>query len=203
MSPHTHPRQDSLSSPYFHPSLTRRQSTVLHQMMSEIHMTPRRVLPPNTYDVDDAIDKMGMGRIQWFLFCILGLIAFAYAMEVMVVAFLLPILQNEFGVSPLETTLVPMASIIGSFCGATALGKLSDIFGRRLPILIGVTCTAIAGLVSALCHDIVEEAIARFFVGFFMKIGVVAVTLFAEFLPTAYRGKILILQSAFWTLGNR
>ena len=77
--------------------------------------------PPNEYDVDDAIDEMGMGRVQWFLFGILGLVSFAYAMEVMVVAFLLPILQADLGVSPLETTLVPMASIIGSFVGAIRL----------------------------------------------------------------------------------
>eukprot|EP01084_Bolivina_argentea_P041279 76168_1 len=42
---------------------------------------------------------------------------------------------------------------------------------------------------------------ARFFVGFFMKCGVVAITLFAEFLPTKNRGKILILCQAFWTFG--
>merc|ERR1719474_185148 len=158
-------------------------------------------LQDDEYDVDEAIDKIGLGRVQWFLFCILGLLSFAYALEVMVVAFLLPILVTEFGVTPLETTTVPMAAIIGAFIGAFTLGKLSDQFGRKLIIVIGVCCTAIAGLASALCDDIVEESIARFFVGFFMKVGVVALTLFAEFLPNRYRGRILILQGGFWTLG--
>ena len=122
-------------------------------------------------------------------------------MEVMLVAFLLPILQKDFNVSQLESTEVPLFAICGAFVGAFVLSMLSDRFGRRRLIIFGVVCTAIAAMVSAFAQNLWQENIARFFVGFFMKIGVVALTLFAELLPTAHRGKVLILQSAFWTFG--
>ena len=182
----------------FHgPTLTRAKS-----LLENIYIPARRIeFGDNEYDVDSAIDIMGMGKYQWYLFFIMGIISLSYSAEVMLLAFLLPIFQNEFNVSGLQSTLVPLASIIGAFIGAFVLSQLSDQFGRRWIIIIGVILTAIFGIISAFASNIYTESIFRFFVGFFMKIGVVAITLLAEFLPTINRGKILMAFGIFWTIG--
>ena len=58
--------------PLFTPRLVRHRSSVFHQMVNEVYLRPKQMLPPNQYDVDDAIDHIGMGQVQWFLFAILS-----------------------------------------------------------------------------------------------------------------------------------
>jgi len=159
------------------------------------------ILPSQQYSVSDAINAVGMGRFQWLLFAVTGLIFGAYAMEIMLVAFLLPVLQREWNISRTASTMIPLSAICGSFFGAFVLSLCADKFGRRRVIIGGVFGTAIAALISAFAVNIWQESVARFFVGFFAKINVVALTLFAEWLPTAQSGKLLMLQSIWWSVG--
>ena len=126
------------------------------------YLPPPEPAETGYYTVNDAINEMGMGKFQWFLWFILGLLSCAYAMEVMLVAILLPVFQKHFKITPVESTLVPLASIIGAFVGAFVLSLLSDKYGRRKIIIVGVLCTAISAMVSAFATDIWQESIARY-----------------------------------------
>lgn len=185
---------------YVGPTLLRATS-----LLQDIHMPQRRNIEDNMnnemYDVEQAIDIIGFGRYQVYLFIITGLIFMSYAVELMAIPFLLPIFQKEFEITALESAMVPLSSIIGAFIGASVLSILSDKYGRKWIIIIGVLLTAISAVISAFATNIYFESAARFFVGFFSKISVVAITILAEFLPTKYRGKILMLSGIFWSLG--
>ena len=106
---------------------------------------------------------------------------------------------------------------LGMLLGATSLAVLSDKYGRRKVIIGGVICTCLFGILSGFAPNLGWMCFFRFGVGFFMTVGSVAFTLFAELIPTEKdpmdsnkkrsssnlltRGKLLILQGIFWSCG--
>ena len=177
------------------------------------------------WSVDKAIYEIGCGKFQYYIFGITGIIWAADAMEMMLLAFLLPELQKEWKLSGPQSSLIGVSVFIGMLLGATSLATLSDKYGRKPIITIGTTSTAIFGVLSGIAPNLGWMVFFRFGVGFFMTAGCVAYTLFAEFIPTendpyqnikhpernlknkhrikgfVTRGKLLILQGVFWSAG--
>lgn len=175
------------------------------------------------WTVDKAIYEIGCGRFQYYIFAITGIIWAADAMEMMLLAFLLPELQKDWKISGAESSLIGVSVFIGMLLGATSLAVLSDKYGRKKIITVGTLSTAIFGVLSGLAPNLGWMVLFRFGVGFFMTAGCVAYTLFAEFIPTEKdpylkyknsnltnpnrlkgvmtRGKLLITQGVFWSAG--
>eukprot|EP01083_Nonionella_stella_P003175 9057_1 len=186
---------------------------------------PQSPTPP-PWTVDKAIYEIGCGTFQYRIFAITGVVWAADSMEMMLLAFLLPVLQKEWDLSGRLSSFIGVSVFIGMLLGATTLAILSDIYGRKRIIFIGNLCTAIFGVLSGLAPNLAWMVVFRFGVGFFMTTGCVAYTLFAEFIPTEHdpldatpndhvrvaleatnskgfmtRGKLLILQGIFWSAG--
>lgn len=89
----------------------------------------------------------------------------ADGMDVLVVSFIAPSLQNEWGVSPAELAIVFSTGLAGMALGGLGLAPMADRFGRRRMVALAMALMALAMAVSSLTHSVMELAIVRFFIG--------------------------------------
>lgn len=89
----------------------------------------------------------------------------ADGMDVLVVSFIAPSLQNEWGVSPAELAIVFSTGLAGMALGGLGLAPMADRFGRRRMVALAMALMAVAMAVSSLTHSVMELAIVRFFIG--------------------------------------
>lgn len=81
---------------------------------------------------------------------------------------ILPVLQDEFGVTPVQVSLTVSAVILGIVLSNLFFGFLSDRLSIHPIILVGGICVAAGGFVSALTHDFRVLVAARLFQGIFI-----------------------------------
>ncbi|WP_260153967.1 MFS transporter [Cupriavidus alkaliphilus] len=157
--------------------------------------------PPIT--IEQGIRAAGVGRFQYRLFVIFGLVWLADAMQVLSIGFTAPSIAATFGI-PVPTALqTGTMFFVGMLIGAFVFGRLADRIGRRPVLMMAVVIDAICGVASAFAPDFQWLLLLRFLTG----IGVggtlpVDYTMMAEFLPSDRRGRWLVLLESFWAVGT-
>jgi len=156
-----------------------------------------------TLTLDQAVEQAGMGRFQRRLMVICGLGWAADAMEVLLIAFVLPAVGEEWGLSNAQKGLLGTAIFLGMLAGAWFWGRLSDLKGRKIGFVGTVAVDSVFGLLSALSPSfpflLGLRALTGFGVGGTLPVDY---SIFAEYLPTRNRGRYLVLLEAFWALGS-
>lgn len=158
---------------------------------------------PAGISVDAAIEQIGVGRFQWRLLFVNGLVWAADAMEVLIIGFVLPAVVALWGLSPAQAGLVGAATFAGMFVGAWGWGAAADRIGRRKVFLLTVLLDAAFGLLSALSPNLWVLIALRFLTG--TAIGgtlPVDYAVMAEFLPAKDRGRFLVYLESFWAVGT-
>lgn len=156
-----------------------------------------------TLTYDQAIEQIGYGRFQRKLMWICGLGWAADAMEVLLIAFALPAIGEEWGLSNAQKGLLGTAIFLGMLVGAWGWGFLSDRIGRKVGFISTVAIDSVFGLLSAFSPSFGWLLLLRALTG----VGVggtlpVDYSIFAEYLPAKKRGRYLVLLEAFWALGT-
>ncbi len=167
------------------------------------YLTPaHRDTSPIT-SVDDAIERIGVGRFQWRLLLVNGLTWAADAMEVLLVGFILPSLIRNWELTGKQAALVGTATFAGMFLGAWFWGMLGDRIGRRSVFLWTVFQTGLFGTLAAFSPNLWTLVALRFLTGTAMG-GTLPVdyAIMAEYLPTKDRGRFLVYLESFWAVGT-
>lgn len=156
-----------------------------------------------TATVEQGIQAAGVGRFQYRLFVIFGLVWLADAMQVLAIGFSVPSITSTFEVTVPEALQTGTFFFIGMLIGAFFFGRLADRIGRRPVLMMSVVLDAIFGVASAFAPDLHWLIFLRFMTG----IGVggtlpVDYTMMAEFLPAARRGRWLVSLEGFWGIGT-
>ncbi len=153
--------------------------------------------------VDQAIERIGLGRFQWRLFGINGLVWASDAMEIIAIGFVIPSIITTFGLPRSEAGLVGSLFFLGMLVGAWGFGALADVLGRRTVFLVTIAMNAVFALLSAVAPSFGLLLAARFLVGAAVG-GTLPVdyALTAEYLPKARRGRFLVYLESFWALGT-
>ncbi|OVA19338.1 General substrate transporter [Macleaya cordata] len=155
-----------------------------------------------TFTVDEALAKMGFGTFQGLVLAYAGMGWVAEAMEMMLLSFVGPAVQSEWGLSSHEESLITSVVFAGMLVGAYSWGIVSDNHGRRQGFLITAIFTFSAGFLSALAPNFSSLIVLRCLVGVGLGGGPVLSSWFLEFIPAANRGTWMVIFSAFWTLGT-
>ncbi len=156
-----------------------------------------------TITFEQAIEEVGWGKFHTKLMLLCGLSWAADAMEVLIIAFVLPAAAKELGMNPAQMGLLGTAIFIGMLVGAYAWGRLSDLWGRKIGFVSTVAISAVFGLLSAFSPTFIWLVVLRALTGFGVG-GTLPVdySIFAEFLPPKKRGRYLVLLESFWALGS-
>jgi len=152
--------------------------------------------------IDDAIERIGIGRFQYQVLVAAGLCFMADSMEVLLLSFLSIVLKHDWNLSVGEMNTIISIVFAGALVGTLLLGKAGDYYGRKPIFVITALVISLAGVATAFCQTYVQLLVARFIVG--MGVGGLTVPFdtLSEFLPTASRGKNLLYIEFFWTLGT-
>lgn len=85
----------------------------------------------NVYTLDEALSTIGFGKFQFFLILYGALGWVSEAMELMILSFIGPALQSEWGLSSNKESLISTVVFAGMLLGAYLWGYISDIWGRK------------------------------------------------------------------------
>ena len=153
--------------------------------------------------VEQGIRLAGVGRFQYRLFMIFGLVWMADAMQVLSIGFSAPSIAQTFGIGVPQALQTGTWFFVGMLAGAFGFGRLADRIGRRPVLMAAVVVDACFGVASAFAPDFGWLLALRFLTG----VGVggtlpVDYTMMAEFLPSDRRGRWLVLLESFWAVGT-
>lgn len=170
------------------------------QSAQSIH---NNVASATAMSVEQGIQAAGVGRFQYRLFMIFGLVWMADAMQVLSIGFSAPSIAQTFGIAVPQALQTGTLFFVGMLVGAFAFGRLADRIGRRPVLLAAVVIDACFGVASAFAPDLAWLLALRFLTG----IGVggtlpVDYTMMAEFLPSDRRGRWLVMLESFWAIGT-
>ena len=98
-----------------------------------------------------------------------------------------PSFVQDVGIAYNNTTWTALAQAVSTAACAPVLGKLGDVVGRRITLLLGIAVYTVGNVLSALSHSLLLMVVARFVVG----VGTAAITpvvlayIITEFPPSA------------------
>lgn len=155
-----------------------------------------------TVPFSEAIEQIGYGKFQKRLMWICGLGWAADAMEVLLIAFAVPAIGEEWGLSAVQKGFLSTAIFIGMLLGSIIWGRFSDVMGRKIGFIATVGVDSGFGFLSALAPTfpwlVILRSLTGFGVGGTLPVGY---SIFSEYLPVEKRGQRLVILESFWALG--
>lgn len=158
--------------------------------------------PAMVITVDEAINRIKMGRFQTQVLFATGTCFMADSMQVMLLSFLTRFLQREWGFDETIGSAITSCLFAGAMIGTLILGPAGDKIGRKPILIISAVTITIFGLSTAMCSNYVHMMFTILCIGFGIGGLTVPFDILAEFLPTDRRGKYLLLIKYFWTVGS-
>lgn len=165
---------------------------------SELDTTMNSTRDNLVIDIDEAIDRLGMGLFQIQIVMACGLCFASDAMEYLLLSYLGVILQSQWNLTESESDFISAVVFLGALVGTLTLSPLGDKWGRR--IVFGLTSSIISvfGIGSAFCTSYSQILVVRFLVGFGIGGLTVPYDTLGEFMPNSRRGKNMLSTSFFW-----
>jgi len=161
-----------------------------------------QVTDGNSYTVDDVLTKAGFGLFHWKLLFLTGLLWSVDAIEIMLLTFLIPILQDQWDLQSPWDSMIGVLVFFGSFVGGLLFSKISDKYGRKWVIMLCAGILSTAGVTTAFVNNIQTMLVCRFFSGLGISGMIISLTLFQEFVPHNYRGRMMVVEMMFWSAGS-
>ena len=143
-----------------------------------------------------------MTQMQWRIWTLATAGKFFEGLVVFMTGVALPLIVEEFGLSPAGKGIVSAATLAGIMVGAVALGGLADVYGRRRMFVIEMLVFVIflAGLTIAPSFS----WLVLFLFGVGVALGCdypTAHLVISESIPSRDRGKLVLAAFAFQAIG--
>ncbi|MFM0285808.1 MFS transporter [Paraburkholderia megapolitana] len=152
--------------------------------------------------ISARIERMPFARFHRRLLLMGGLGYTFDAMDAAVLAFLLPVLRQQWHLTSVQTGVLGSGTFIGYFVGAMLAGMLGDLIGRRHVMMWALVIYCVASLASATAHDwpffLATRIVAGLGTG--AESAIVAPFL-SEFVARRYRGAFTGSLAGFFSFG--
>lgn len=153
--------------------------------------------------IDKIMSRLGFGRFQYLLMIGISIIAFVDGADVTLMSLLAYILENEWGLSSAEISLLSGSFLVGMAIGFFSGGQLEDRLGRILIIKISLFCKLFFGVTSVLMVELWSLSLFRMLGGFAIGFSVPSlITLAAEMCPVEQRGRYILIIELFFGVGQ-
>ena len=148
------------------------------------------------------LEELPIGSFHYKMLLLTGLGWLFDAMDTGLIAFVLPLLVKDWGLSPAQAGWIGSVGLIGMALGAVVAGSLADRWGRKKVFTATVLLYSVSTGLCALAWSYESLLVFRFLVGFGLGGELpVAVTLMTEYAPTRLRGRFIVLLESFWGVG--
>ncbi|EIW59341.1 MFS general substrate transporter [Trametes versicolor FP-101664 SS1] len=147
----------------------------------------------------DAFQEIGMGKYQWYLFCLTGFGWFSDNLWPIVTGLLLPPTINEFHY---QGAWLKFGQALGSLAGCAFWGISSDIWGRRWAFNLTLFITGVFAMAAGASPNAVTlcSLVAVWSVGVGGNLPVDS-AIFLEFIPPTHQYLLTVL-SIWWAFGQ-
>ncbi|MEM2333658.1 MAG: MFS transporter [Candidatus Caldarchaeum sp.] len=152
----------------------------------------------------DFLDRVSLSRFHYQLLLLGSLVYCFTAMNVMLIAAVLPSIIAEFKLEqqPLVSGLLLSAGYLGMFVGAISCGILADIIGRKKTLLLTLLIMTVFTALNSIAPDPASLAILRFLAGIGLGGSLPQPGVYvSEYVPARYRGRFLRLVETSWVYG--
>lgn len=150
----------------------------------------------------DRLEKLPVGSFHYKLLAVTGLGWLFDSMDTGLIAFVLPVLAKDWGLTTAQMGWIGSIGLIGMALGAVISGTVADKIGRKNVFTITVLLYSLATGMCALSWSYESLLFFRFLVGFGLGGELpVAATLMSEYAPTKLRGRFIVLLESFWGVG--
>lgn len=139
---------------------------------------------------------------QGRIFLIGGLGFMFDAWDVSLNGILIPLLSEEWGLTPSQAAWIGTANLIGMAVGAVMWGTIADRIGRKQAFAWTLLIFSIFTIAGAMTNDLSWFVLFRFLAGIGLG-GCVPVdyALVGEFTPAKHRGRVLTAMDGWWPIG--
>ena len=154
------------------------------------------------YSLEDAISYLGLGKYQWYVMTLAGIVWFSAAIQLMCTSILILNLKNQqTDITNYEEGIIASVPFLGEIFGAFLLSMFSDKYGRKKSILIAALCLSFFGTLSAISYDFYMLIICRLMTGCAVGGSLTCLSLVTEFIPQKHRGEMTYVEVSFWSFG--
>ncbi|SFN06698.1 MFS transporter, putative metabolite:H+ symporter [Saccharopolyspora antimicrobica] len=148
------------------------------------------------------IERLPMSRWHVTVRLVIGVVTFFEAFDQLLIAFSMPQIAKEWGLSAAGVTATLTVGSIGMLLGALASGWLADRIGRVRVIALCVAVTALGSLGMALCTSLAPFLVLRFVQGFAIGGEVpTAASYISELSRAKRRGRFVLMYEIVFPAG--
>ena len=149
----------------------------------------------NRIHIDELIDSSPIGALQWRVVVLCFILAVIDGFDLIIIAFVAPLLADEFTLSPGLQGQLLSASLIGLMVGAFAGSPFADKFGRKPVIILSVAVMGIFALFTAFSESTFELFLYRFLTGLGLGALMPSINILtAEFAPMRHRALLMTVM---------
>ena len=149
------------------------------------------------------LDQAKPGKFHLVMMLLTGSCWLLGAYGVTIVGFILPAIKDEWPVTSTMLGLLASLGMAGMMVGSILAGMLSDHFGRRKVLTIGLLLLGVFFLGSALSPAFLSLLVLRFLTGIGLGVILPVSSVYVmEFSPTRWRGGMSVILNACWGLGG-
>jgi MFS transporter, putative metabolite transport protein len=148
------------------------------------------------------IDTAELTPTHWRIWLLSAMGIFLDGFDLFIIAIALPLIVQHLGPTPVMQGLIGAAATLGAIAGASFLGRLTDLWGRKYLYLADLSVFIVFAVISGFSWDSYSLVVFRFLLG----IGVgadypICASYVTEFMPARIRGRMLIGAFSFQALG--
>ena len=148
------------------------------------------------------VGRAPLTKMQWRIWGLASAGKFFEGLVVFMTGVALPLLVIEFNLQPSERGLVGSATLFGILVGATALGGLADLFGRKLMFIVEMMLFTVCLVLAVLSPNFLWFLIALFGMGLALGCDYpTAHVVISESIPSYARGRLVLSAFGFQAVG--
>jgi MFS family permease len=149
-----------------------------------------------------VVNMVPLTRMQWLIWVLATAGKFFEGMVVFMTGIALPLIAMEYNLDSFQKGVIGSASLIGILIGATALGGLSDKFGRKNMFIAEMILFVLFIIALVFTHSFILTAIMLLGAGIALGCDYPTANLMiSETIPSRNRGKLVLSAFAFQAVG--